>query len=521
MPKANSIKTCPGCTDADVRKHLPFEQQCSACRKKERNRVWREQNPGAMAANAKRWRDAGNKSVRPEGYAEKHRLREQDRYKNDPVARERIKATSRKRRIEKPDEVKAANKAWQKAHAVEQRRYRRDYARARRATDPEYRQRCLDAQTMWRVRNWARDPQSNSWIHHQENQAIDPAWRSKLHIWQEDRCYLCNKIDGNLTIEHLVPRSRGGPTIKQNIVYSCSSCNYSRQNRIWWQEWTPREVEPTADKILLRYTTISTELDRLGLDGSPRSDGGFTLQTDKREARPLYIVSTFAGSERNPGSSNGRTAARLKMKHPDAIVLFDHEWYGRREAVLNMLRSKMGIAVRQVGARDASVVEVTADVAKTFMRQNHVMGAIDTAIRIGLIDDNGDLCALGLFVDQESSFECVRLAFAGHVPGGMSRIMRSLWKLYGKKPITSFVDTRYAIGDGHETIGFKNIGTSAETYLWVFPDRVQHQRYLSNDNKMSRNLLYFNPDAPAEDNIKANGVFRIWLPKKIRMVLEP
>jgi hypothetical protein len=86
--------------------------------------------------------------------------------------------------------------------------------------------------------------------------------------------------------------------------------------------------------------------------------------------------------------------------------------------------------------------------------------------------------------------------------------------------VTSFIDTRYATGGGHDTIGFKATGRTPETYLWVLPDRVQHQRYLSNDNKMSRSLLYFNPEVSREDNIRANGIFRVWVPGRISMSLE-
>ena len=225
-------------------------------------------------------------------------------------------------------------------------------------------------------------------------------------------------------------------------------------------------------------------------------------------------------SERNPGSEKGRIACLLHENFPTAIILFSSEWYGRQAAVINMLRSKMGIASRQPGARELSVISVGAEQTTSFLRANHVMGGIDAPFRIGLTDGE-TLLGAGVFVDRGDAYECVRLAFHGHVPGGMSRIMQGLWRLHGKRPITSFIDNRYASGEGHDTIGFEKTGSSPESYQWVFPDRVQHQRYLSNDNKISRNLLYFNPELSNEDNIKSNGVFRIWTPKRTKMILNP
>ena len=516
--KANPIKSCPGCIDSEKRKAVPFAGQCSACRKKERNRLWRDQNPGAMAANAKKWRDAGNKSERPEGYAEAQRQRHAAKYASDADYRERAKGYARKRRAEKPETVKLELKAWTAKNRDRVRSYARDYQSTRRSEDPVFHQRCLDLQSMWRIRKWAKDPQSDSWIRHVENQSILPAWRARLRIWQDKRCYVCNAVSDRLTIEHLVPRSRGGPTVTQNITYSCRSCNFSRQHRIWGPEWNPAAVEPAYDGFMVRYLTISAALKDAGLGGRLDSDGGFILESGHRPPRKLYVLSTFSCSERNPGSLGGRFASALRAAETTSVIVFDSEWYSRQAAIINMLRSKMGIAERRIGARSLSVVSVAPAAAAEFLRSRHAMGSVDGSFRVGLTDGSR-LAGVGVFADRGDVYECVRLAFDGHVAGGMSRIMTGLWRAHGRKPISSYVDTRYADGAGHESIGFTSQGRTPESYLWVFPDRMQHQRYLSNDNKMSRNLIWFDPLLSREENIKANGIFRVWIPGRSRFLL--
>lgn len=47
------------------------------------------------------------------------------------------------------------------------------------------------------------------WIHERENQ---------------DQCIYCGEL-GNLTVEHMIPRSRGGPDHPDNAVWVCSACN--------------------------------------------------------------------------------------------------------------------------------------------------------------------------------------------------------------------------------------------------------------------------------------------------------
>jgi hypothetical protein len=63
-------------------------------------------------------------------------------------------------------------------------------------------------------------------------------------------CAYCGKWNEKLTLDHIVPKSKGGPHFaKYNLVPSCKSCNLDKgAERIfeWWrpqQFWTPRREE--------------------------------------------------------------------------------------------------------------------------------------------------------------------------------------------------------------------------------------------------------------------------------------
>jgi 5-methylcytosine-specific restriction endonuclease McrA len=45
------------------------------------------------------------------------------------------------------------------------------------------------------------------------------------------RCQYCGTEGGKLTLDHIVPRSRGGESIWENVVTSCSPCNLRKGNR--------------------------------------------------------------------------------------------------------------------------------------------------------------------------------------------------------------------------------------------------------------------------------------------------
>ena len=45
------------------------------------------------------------------------------------------------------------------------------------------------------------------------------------------RCVYCGQNGGRLTLDHVVPRSRGGDSVWENVVTSCAPCNLRKGNR--------------------------------------------------------------------------------------------------------------------------------------------------------------------------------------------------------------------------------------------------------------------------------------------------
>ena len=55
------------------------------------------------------------------------------------------------------------------------------------------------------------------------------------------RCVYCGTASGRLTLDHVVPRSRGGDSVWENVVTSCAPCNHKKGNRL-----------PTEAQMILR-----------------------------------------------------------------------------------------------------------------------------------------------------------------------------------------------------------------------------------------------------------------------------
>ncbi|MBF0336413.1 MAG: HNH endonuclease [Nitrospirae bacterium] len=61
-------------------------------------------------------------------------------------------------------------------------------------------------------------------------------WRRKC---QRGICHYCNGTfrPSDITMDHIIPLSQGGTSIKSNIVAACKSCNTKKQHSLPWQ-WT-------------------------------------------------------------------------------------------------------------------------------------------------------------------------------------------------------------------------------------------------------------------------------------------
>jgi CRISPR/Cas system Type II protein with McrA/HNH and RuvC-like nuclease domain len=60
-------------------------------------------------------------------------------------------------------------------------------------------------------------------------------WRKHIKEQWDQKCAYCNSTE-NLTIDHIVPQSKGGLDTTKNVVCCCHSCNQSKSHTPW-EEW--------------------------------------------------------------------------------------------------------------------------------------------------------------------------------------------------------------------------------------------------------------------------------------------
>ena len=60
-------------------------------------------------------------------------------------------------------------------------------------------------------------------------------WRRKIKERWDYECAYCGSEE-DLTIDHVVPRSKGGMDIPENMVWCCESCNQNKAHTPW-EDW--------------------------------------------------------------------------------------------------------------------------------------------------------------------------------------------------------------------------------------------------------------------------------------------
>ena len=74
------------------------------------------------------------------------------------------------------------------------------------------------------------------------------------------RCVYCGSSGGRLTLDHVVPRSRGGESIWENVVTSCAPCNHKKGNRTVEEARMELRFPPRAPTPVLFITLAAPRI---------------------------------------------------------------------------------------------------------------------------------------------------------------------------------------------------------------------------------------------------------------------
>lgn len=73
-------------------------------------------------------------------------------------------------------------------------------------------------------------------------------WRNHIKEQWNHQCAYCGSNE-KLTLDHIIPQSKGGPDVTKNIICCCHSCNQSKGHS-YWEDWY--EMQEFYDELRRR-----------------------------------------------------------------------------------------------------------------------------------------------------------------------------------------------------------------------------------------------------------------------------
>ncbi len=436
-----------------------------------------------------------------------------ERYRNDPEYRERIKEKVRQRRREGKVKVVYTPRAELDPEKLKKaREYHNQYYQNQRKT-PQYRNKLKEKKEV-----------NPSYFEKRRNNfrckrlgiegEVDGAHLQHLYRWQERYCYFCNvklssadsQESSAITIEHLIPVDKeiGGTNNNYNIVRTCRKCNFSRQRKLFFKDWLPKEVERPRDHFLSPYTKdVRKFLEENGLNS---------------HCEDAVILSSFWGSERY--NSDKYFLQKMKEETPSRLFFWDFEWEEKSPVIKNMLMAKFGNTV-SIGARQYTVYGMDAEDAGDFLNQYHLKGSSVGSVNLALVDSENTIGAVATFKEFNDRWELARLAFKDRIQGGTSKLMNHFMENFSNgKPLYTFVDPRHGGGLSYLKSGFVELpDTESVSYGYISPTGFV-SRHLMMKHRMSERLDWFDETLSEQENARINGWFRLFSLKQKKYVRQ-
>ena len=169
------------------------------------------------------------------------------------------------------------------------------------------------------------------------------------------------------------------------------------------------------------------------------------------------------------------------------LTIWEDQIVNKPEVVQNIILSRLGIYNERIGASKCKVHDVPVKEAMEFLDNNHLQGAVNGSVRLGLYykDRLVSMMVFGrkrkaLGSDNKGdTFELYRYcnACGVQVIHGAERLFKHFLKDHPGCTIESFSSNDISMGDLYRTLGFNLVGEQPTSYWYVDKNFQRHHRY--------------------------------------------
>jgi len=193
------------------------------------------------------------------------------------------------------------------------------------------------------------------------------------------------------------------------------------------------------------------------------------------------------------------------------LHIFEDEWLDKQEIVKNIIKMKLGVVDKKIGARKCSIKELQSKDTEKFLEENHIQGYKPAKVNIGLYyeDELVSLLTLGKpRYNKNYDWEIIRYSSLYFILGGFSKLLKYFTTNYTGSIIT-YSDRRLFDGRVYERNGFTKIEPTKPGYYYILNgNRYNRQQFQK--HKLKDKLKLFNKDLTELENMQINGYDRIY-----------
>lgn len=249
-----------------------------------------------------------------------------------------------------------------------------------------------------------------------------------------------------------------------------------------------KEIRPLELDVVIKSHNIAIEFD------------GLYWHSDDIKGKKYHIEKTDKCENAN-----------LQLIH-----VFENEWICKQDIVKSRIKNLLGIYDKTVFARKCIVKEVDNKISNNFQEENHIQGAVNSKISLGLFYED-ELISLMTFgkcrFDKKHEWELLRFCnkLGYHVPGAAGKLLKFFERNYSPKNLISYADRRWSKGKLYEALGFKLDHISLPNYWYVENNKPQLLSRLKFQKHKLKSILAKYDDKLSEvANMKNNGYLRIF-----------
>lgn len=276
------------------------------------------------------------------------------------------------------------------------------------------------------------------------------------------------------------------------------------------------KIETTINDFLEELNVTYLRRDRKILNGK-ELDFYIPSKNLAIEVNGLYWHSELAGKCRNYHLNKTELT---KSNGVFLIHLFEDEIYNKLDIIKSIIKSKLNVDTKSIGARKCKISEVSVKEKSEFLNKNHVQGNDRSTFRYGLYYDE-ELVSVMTFSHlricnssshQEGIWELSRFAnkLDHRIMGGFSKLMHKFIKENSPTKIISYADKRISTGDVYIKNGFKLDWETKPSYFYFNSHIKRHHRFNFRKSVLKNKLEIFDPNLSEWDNMKLNNWNRIF-----------